>query len=81
MEKKEYTDKEPTIVACTIGPYPKSLFDKMPSVSVTFDNGISKVLFEFYPDEIQFGQAEFIGLTEAQARQLKFNKDKRYLQS
>ena len=53
----------------------------MPEVKVQFNNGDEKTLFEFYPDEISFKESEFIGLTEESARRLKFEKDKRYIQS
>jgi hypothetical protein len=73
------------IVKCTIGPYPRpmseGMFDPMPQVNVKFNNGDEKTLFEFYPDEISFSESEFIGLTEEYARRLKFEKDKRYIQS
>ena len=76
---------EPIIIDCKIGPYPRPLeslsFDPMPQVKVQFNNGTEKILFEFYPDEISFKESEFIGLTEESARRLKFNKDKRYIQS
>lgn len=75
----------PVIVKSTIGPYPRpmeqGMFDPMPEVKVQFDNGNEKTLFEFYPDEISFEESEFIGLTEESARRLKFEKDKRYIQS
>jgi|15BtaG_2_1085339.scaffolds.fasta_scaffold03482_7 hypothetical protein len=67
------------IIDCTIGPYPKSLFDQMPKVSVTFEDGSEKDLFSFYPDELSFSKSEFIGLTEDQAYQLRHRKDVRYL--
>lgn len=76
---------EPVIIKCTIGPYPRpmeqGMFDPMPEVKVQFDNGNEKSLFSFYPDEISFNESEFIGLTEENARQLKFEKDKIYIQS
>jgi hypothetical protein len=76
---------EPVIIKCTIGPYPRpmeqGMFDPMPQVKVKFSNGEEKTLFEFYPDEISFEESEFIGLTEESARRLKFEKDKRYIQS
>lgn len=76
---------EPLIVKCTIGPYPRpmseGMFDPMPEVKVQFSNGEEKTLFEFYPDEISFKESEFIGLNEDSARRLKFEKDKRYIQS
>lgn len=77
--------KDPVIVKCTIGPYPRpieqGMFDPMPQVKVRFNNGDENTLFEFYPDEISFKESEFIGLTEESARRLKFEKDKRYIQS
>ena len=77
--------KDPVIVRCTIGPYPRpmeqGMFDPMPEVKVQFSNGDEKKLFQFFPDEISFKESEFIGLTEESARRLKFEKDKRYLQS
>ena len=76
---------EPVIIKCTIGPYPRpmseGMFDPMPQVKVRFNNGDEKTLFEFYPDEISFTESEFSGLTEESARRLKFEKDKRYIQS
>ena len=60
---------------------PKGYFDPMPKVIATFEGGTTKELFEYYPDEISFSEIEFIGLTEDEARHLKFKKDKHYLQS
>ena len=60
---------------------PKSMFDPMPKVLATFEDGTEKELFQYYPDEISFTADEFIGLTEEEARHLKFTKDKAYLQS
>jgi hypothetical protein len=75
----------PLIIKCIIGPYPRpmaeGMFDPMPEVKVQFNNGEEKTLFEFYPDEISFKESEFLGLTEESARRLKFEKDKRYIQS
>lgn len=70
----------PRIIACSIGPYPQSLLDQMPSVCVTFEDGTTKKLFWFYPDELSFSEEELIGLTEAEARHLKYEKDRAYLQ-
>jgi hypothetical protein len=76
---------EPVIIKCTIVPYPRpmeqGMFDPMPEVKVQFNNGNEKSLFSFYPDEISFNESEFIGLTEENARRLKFEKDKIYIQS
>ena len=69
------------IVECTITAQPKGWLDPMPRVIATFEDGTTKELFEYYPDEISFTEKEFIGLTEDEARHLKFVKDKNYLQS
>jgi hypothetical protein len=60
---------------------PRSFFDPMPKVRVKFEDGTEKELFDYYPDEISFSESEFIGITEAEARNLKFKKDKAFLQS
>ena len=76
---------EPVIVKCTIGPYPRpmseGMLDPMSKVRIQLNNGEEKTLFEFYPDEISFKESEFLGHTEESARRLKFEKDKRYIQS
>ena len=69
------------IISARITAMPTSFFDSMPKVYVTLDNNTEEFLFEYYPDEISFTKNEFIGLTMDEARHLKFNKDKRYLQS
>jgi hypothetical protein len=69
------------IIAARITALPKSLFDPMPEVYVTLEDGTEKMLFTFYPDEITFEPGEFLGLTEEEARHLKFDKDMRYLRS
>jgi hypothetical protein len=51
----------------------------MPKVAVTFEDGTSKDLFSFYPDEISFSESEFIGLTEEEARKLRHDRDVAYL--
>lgn len=75
----------PIIIKCEIGQYPRQMpdgmFDHMPKVMVQFNNGEEKTLFEFYPDELSFTESEFIGLTEGSAQRLRFEKDKRYIQS
>lgn len=69
------------IISARISELPKFLFDKMPHVFVTLENGKSEFLFEYYPDEISFTPDEFVGLTIEEAHNLKFKKDKAYLQS
>lgn len=62
-------------------PMPEGMFDKMPEVHVTTEDGKEHYLFQYYPDEILFTEREFVGLTLDEARGLKFKKDKAYLQS
>ena len=58
-----------------------SMFD-VPKVYVTLEGSDEeKFLFDYYPDEISFTEDEFVGLTEEQARGLKFSKDVAYLKS
>lgn len=72
---------EKLIVDARITAMPKAMFDPMPEVHVTTEDGKEEKLFEFYPDEISFSPNEFIGLTLAEAKHLKFKKDKNFLQS
>jgi len=69
------------IVSATIGPMPRSMFDPMPKVTVTFEDGTEKVLFMFFPDEIMFYSHEFVGLTESEAMELRHKRDVAYLRS
>ena len=69
------------IVSARISPMPKDFMDPMPEVTATYDDGSTGVLFSFYPDEISFTSREFVGLTEDEARHLKFKKDNDYLRS
>ena len=60
-------------------PKPLGLFDPTPVVTASFDDGSTKELFSFYPDEIRFDEGELVGLTEAEAHALRHAKDVRYL--
>jgi len=72
--------QDPTVItASRITAMPTELLDDMPKVFVTI-NGKEEYLFEYYPDEISFTPEEFIGKTIEEARHLKFEKDKMYLQ-
>ena len=62
-------------------PMPQGMFDPMPEVIATFEDGSSKSLFTFYPDEISFQASEFIGLTEEEAHSILQQKDRTYLRS
>lgn len=74
MSDKKITD-------ASISPLPKQWGDPMPVVTVTLEDGGSMELFSYFPDEISFRPAEFIGLTIEQAHKLRFNKDRGFLQS
>jgi hypothetical protein len=67
------------IISSRITEQPKSLFDPIPKVFVTLENGNEEFLFDYYPDEISFTPNEFIGLTIEESRHLKFKKDRHYL--
>lgn len=69
------------IQSARITELPTKPFDgmPMPKVFVTVD-GKEEYLFEYYPDELTFSEKEFVGLTTDQARTLKFEKDKKFLQ-
>jgi hypothetical protein len=62
---------------------PKSLFDPMPQVWVTYEDAEEEeeMLFEYYPDETSFHPGEFVGLTRDQALRLRRQKDVAYLRS
>jgi hypothetical protein len=69
------------VVSSRITEQPKSLFDPIPKVYVTLENGNEEFLFNYYPDEISFKPSEFIGLTIEECRYLKFKKDRNFLTS
>lgn len=60
---------------------PKDILDPLPVVVVTLEDGTVQRLFDYYPDEISFTEAEFVGLSIEEARHLKFEKDRAYLRS
>jgi len=62
-------------------PKPIGLFDPVPLVTATFDDGSRKELFSFYPDEIRFDEGELIGLTETEAHEVRRQKDLAYLRT
>lgn len=69
-----------TITKARITEQPKSLFDAMPQVWVTYENEEEEeMLFDYYPDEISFTPGEFVGLTRDQALRLRHRKDVEYL--
>jgi hypothetical protein len=62
-------------------PMPEGMFDAMPEVIATFEDGTTRPLFSFYPDEITFQASEFTGLTEEEANALRHRKDVAFLKS
>ena len=62
-------------------PMPEGMFDPMPEVIATFEDGSTKNLFSFYPDEVSLTPSDFIGLTEEEAHTLFQRKDTAYLRS
>jgi hypothetical protein len=62
-------------------PMPLGMFDPMPEVVATFEDGSTRTLFSFYPDEVSFQSSEFTGLTEEEAHDLFQRKDTAYLRS
>ena len=62
-------------------PMPLGMFDPMPEVVATFEDGSTRTLFSFYPDEVSFQASEFAGLTEKEAHSLFQRKDTAYLRS
>ena len=73
------------IISATITPMPRpmplGMFDPMPEVVATFEDGSTRRLFSFYPDEVSFQASEFTGLTEEEAHDLYQRKDTAYLRS
>lgn len=71
---------EAVIDSAVITRMPLSMFDPMPEVKVRLKGETEyKYLFTFYPDEISFTAGEFLGLSFAQALDLKRKKDKQFL--
>ena len=74
-------DRHAKIKSARITPMPKGMFDPMPEVWVTLEDGSEHMLFSYYPDEISFSAGEFVGLTVEAACQLRHKRDVAYLRS
>lgn len=72
---------EPKIESVVIENLGGGMFDPIPKVVATFDDKQTKALFSYYPDEISFNETELVGLTEAEALEVRQQKDVRYIQS
>ena len=57
-----------------------TFIDAKASVQATFEDGSSKAIFCFYPDEISIDPLELVGLTEPEAIALHRKKDRAFLQ-
>jgi hypothetical protein len=51
------------------------------TVHATFDDGASRDLFSFFTDELKLVEADFLRVTEAQARTLLYATDAAFLRS
>ena len=71
--------QQPTITSKPIMKITSAIITPMPEVIATFENGSSKSLFTFYPDEISFRESEFVSLTEEEAHSLFQQKNTAYL--
>ena len=69
------------VVSVRITEQPKSLFDPLPRVYVTTEDGVEHFLYQYYPDEISFTESELMGLTLEECGRLYTEKDIRYLRS
>jgi hypothetical protein len=69
------------VIKSRITEQPKGLFDPIPRVYVTLENGEELYLFSYYPDEISFTESEFIGLTIEECHSLYTKKDLNYLRT
>jgi hypothetical protein len=69
------------VISARITEQPKGLFDPMPKVYVTTEDGVEQFLYMYYPDEISFTESEFIGLTLQECGALFTKKDLAYLRS
>jgi hypothetical protein len=57
------------------GPLPHGVFEQAPRVIATLEDGSQVELFSFYAHERSFRPAEFVGLSVAEGRRLKFAPD------
>jgi hypothetical protein len=79
--ERENEEQETIILSARITKIPENILEKIPEVYVKTDKNPSEeiFLFSYYPDEIQFSEKEFVGLTIAKAKELKHKKDVAYI--
>jgi len=70
------------IVEATVGPPPpECILQNIRVVRATFEDGSEENLFTYYPDELSFTAAEFVGLTKEEGRQLRHDRDVVFVRS
>jgi hypothetical protein len=69
----------PTVTHCEISPS-RGFLEKA-KVNCIFSDGSSKVVFDFFDDELSFRSEEFLGLTAEQCSELFTRRDTAYLKS
>jgi len=70
----------PKIVECRISGMPNMLGDPPPEVRVKFaGDDRESVLFNYFPDELEFSSEEFVGLTREEALALYAKRDLAHL--
>lgn len=78
-----YSRNKKVIRSAAIGPMPRpmpeGMGDEMPKVTVTYEDGTTEDIFSFYPDEVRYVPADFIGKTRQQAQELRFRREKEAL--
>ena len=60
---------------------PEGMFHPLPGGIATFDDDSNKTLFSFHPDEIFLRASGSMGLTEEEAKSLRYCKDVNHLRS
>lgn len=59
------------IVKASIDPLPISIFDPDAKVAVVYDDGTEEILFELRPEDDPISEADLIGKTKEEAKQMK----------
>jgi hypothetical protein len=69
------------ITSCSLQEQQSLLGPGHTDVHVIYEDGSKQKLFSFYSDEIQFTEAEVVGLTREEALELFHRRDTDYLRS
>lgn len=75
--------KQPTVVSVTIirQPYTKAVANAVMSTDKVNEIGKTVEVLDWYDDEINFTEADFIGKTQSEIVNMFFEKDTTYLRS